>query len=57
MYVCPALCEPAILSFDLCVSLQTKKYRNDGYDWKTRTTTSKTVREDRMKLKVGGCQV
>ena len=36
--------------------LQTKRYRVDGYEWKTRKTT-KTVREDRMKLKVGGYQV
>ena len=36
--------------------LQTKRYRDDGYEWKTRKTT-KTVREDRMKLKVGGYQV
>ena len=36
--------------------LQTKNFRSDGYEWKTRKTT-KAVREDRMKLKVGGYQV
>lgn len=41
----------------LLALLQTKKYRSDGYDWKTRRATSKTVREDRMKLRVGGYQV
>ena len=37
--------------------LQTKSYRNDGYDWKTRKMNIKSVREDRMKLKVCGMQV
>jgi len=39
------------------VSLQTKKYRNDGYDWKMRRLAKNSIREDRMKLKVGGFQV
>ena len=37
--------------------LQTKKYRSDGYDWKTRRLAKNSIREDRMKLKVGGFQV
>lgn len=36
--------------------LQTKNYRIDGYDWKTRKTNA-SIREDRMKLKVCGMQV
>jgi len=37
--------------------LQTKNYRNDGYEWKKRKTLSTIVREDRMKLKLAGFQV
>ena len=36
---------------------QTRGYRSDGYDWKTRKVNSKSIREDRMKLKVCGMQV
>ena len=44
------------LIFFFIFSPQTKRYRIDGYEWKTRKTTN-AVREDRMKLKVGGYQV
>ena len=31
-----------------------KHYKTDGYDWKTRNPSTKTIREDRTKLKVCG---
>ena len=38
----------------LSLSLQTRHYKLDGYDWKTRKHQSTAVREDRTKLKVCG---
>lgn len=36
---------------------KTKRYRSDGYEWKTRRGNEKSIREDRMKLKVRGFQL
>ena len=41
-------------ALSLSLSLQTRHYKLDGYDWKTRKHQSTAVREDRTKLKVCG---
>jgi len=53
-----ALCACVRVCVCVCVMAeQTKKYRNDDYDWKMRREFENAVREDRMKLRVGGYQV
>ena len=43
---------PTCITVIIC--MQTKTYRNDGHQWKTRRSNANCIREDRMKLKLHG---